>query len=150
MIIKCSKKMLKNLLNDINEKKNENKSPLLVLVQILWKIAPFIRAINEYNKNAENKINHILVHTGQALWCAYVAKVFSNDLNIPPADIHLEIGFRKHMLNRLEKTMIEFEKVVRNEKPDWIVRCRRCECNMCGSIVAKKEKYKISPYRSRF
>jgi len=74
---------------------------------------------------------------------------FFDDLNIPPADIHLEIGSGTHA-EQVGKTMIEFEKVVRNEKPDWIVVVGDVNAICAGSIVSKKRKYKISPYRSRF
>ncbi len=46
------------------------------------KIAPFISAINEYNKIHDDKIQHLLVHTGQH-YDARMNKAFFDALNIP-------------------------------------------------------------------
>jgi UDP-N-acetylglucosamine 2-epimerase (non-hydrolysing) len=124
------------------------------------KIAPFIRAIEKHNnevlaneeneKNKENNkneknlplINHILVHTGQH-YDIRMSQQFFDDLNIPPADIHLEIGSGTHA-EQVGKTMIEFEKVVRAEKPDWVVVVGDVNAICAGAIVAKKEHVKLA------
>jgi UDP-N-acetylglucosamine 2-epimerase (non-hydrolysing) len=41
-------------------------------------------------------------------------------LVIPEADINLGVGSGTHA-QQVTQTMIEFEKVVRSEKPDWVV-----------------------------
>ncbi|MFH2143626.1 MAG: UDP-N-acetylglucosamine 2-epimerase (non-hydrolyzing) [Bacteroidota bacterium] len=101
------------------------------------KIAPFIRAINQHNKLSQNKINHILVHTGQH-YDIRMSQKFFDDLNIPPADIHLEVGSGSHA-EQVGKTMIEFEKVVLSEKPDLVVVVGDVNAICAGAIVAKKE-----------
>ncbi len=106
------------------------------------KIAPFIRAINNYNLTSNNKIQHILVHTGQH-YDVRMSQKFFDDLNIPPADIHLEIGSGSHA-EQVGKTMIEFEKVVKAEKPDWIVVVGDVNAICAGAIVAKKEHIKLA------
>lgn len=106
------------------------------------KIAPFIRAIEKHNKINKNKIQHILVHTGQH-YDVRMSQKFFDDLNIPPADIHLEIGSGTHA-EQVGKTMIEFEKVVRNEKPDWVIVVGDVNAICAGAIVAKKEHVKLA------
>jgi UDP-N-acetylglucosamine 2-epimerase (non-hydrolysing) len=72
-----------------------------------------------------------------------MSQQFFDDLNIPPADIHLEIGSGTHA-EQVGKTMIEFEKVVRAEKPDWVVVVGDVNAICAGAIVAKKEHVKLA------
>ncbi len=106
------------------------------------KIAPFIRAIKNHNKKSDKKIEHILVHTGQH-YDIRMSQQFFKDLNIPPADIHLEIGSGTHA-EQVGKTMIGFEKVLRKEKPDWVVVVGDVNAICAGSITAKKEHIKCA------
>lgn len=106
------------------------------------KIAPFIKAIRNHNQKSEKKIHHILVHTGQH-YDIRMSQQFFDELDIPPADIHLEIGSGTHA-EQVGKTMIEFEKVVKAEKPDWIVVVGDVNAICAGAIVAKKEHIKLA------
>ena len=80
------------------------------------KIAPFIRAIG--NHKHEN-LQHLLVHTGQH-YDDRMSRQFFEELQIPDADINLGIGSGSHA-EQVGQTMIELEKVIRREKPDWVV-----------------------------
>lgn len=104
------------------------------------KIAPFIREIEEYNKRSDNKINHILVHTGQH-YDSRMSEKFFDDLGIPPANINLGIGSGSHA-EQVGKTMIEFEKVLHKEQPDWVVVVGDVNATLACSVTAKKEKIK--------
>lgn len=104
------------------------------------KIAPFIRAIEKYNKENGPTINHILVHTGQH-YDDRMSKVFFNSLNIPDADIDLGIGSGTHA-QQVGNTMIEFEKVIKKEKPDWVVVVGDVNATLACSVTAKKEHIK--------
>ena len=107
------------------------------------KIAPFIRAIEAHNKeNNTVKIQHILVHTGQH-YDIRMSQKFFDDLNIPPADIHLGIGSGTHA-EQVGKTMIAFEKVLQTEKPDWVVVVGDINAILAGSVTAKKEHIKLA------
>jgi len=87
------------------------------------KIAPFMRAVDEHNKNNPDKaVEHILVHTGQH-YDDRMSKAFFEALNIPEADINLGVGSGTHA-EQVAYTMIEFEKVIRKTKPDWVVVVR--------------------------
>ena len=94
------------------------------------KIAPFIKAISNYNKNLSEEnseqgtlnselISHLLVHTGQH-YDVRMSKSFFESLGIPDADINLGIGSGTHA-EQVGHTMIAFEKVLLEEKPDWVV-----------------------------
>ena len=105
------------------------------------KIAPFIRAVEEYNKNHNNFINHILVHTGQH-YDIRMSEAFFRDLDIPEPDINLEIGSGSHA-EQLGNTMIEFEKVLLREKPDWVVVVGDVNATLSCSVIAKRLNIKL-------
>lgn len=113
------------------------------------KIAPFIREINIYNEKqlakegeSDNRtIEHILIHTGQH-YDDRMSKAFFEELNIPPADINLGIGSGTHA-EQVGYTMIEFEKVLKREKPDWVVVVGDVNATIACSVTAKKEWIKV-------
>ncbi len=105
------------------------------------KIAPFIKAINKYNEIASEKVEHLLVHTGQH-YDDKMSKAFFNELNIPDADINLGIGSGTHA-EQVGNTMIAFEKVVRTEKPDWVVVVGDVNATLACSVTAKKEHVRL-------
>ena len=101
------------------------------------KIAPLCR---ELAKHPE--IKHILVHTGQH-YDVRMSDSFFADLGIPEPDVHLNIGSGSHA-EQVGRTMIEFEKVVKTEQPDWIVVVGDVNATCACSIVAKKEHIKLA------
>lgn len=106
------------------------------------KIAPFIHAIEKHNKlNIGEKIEHILVHTGQH-YDDRMSQIFFESLNIPNADIHLGIGSGTHA-EQVGNTMIEFEVVLKDEKPDWVVVVGDVNATLACSVTAKKEHIKV-------
>jgi UDP-N-acetylglucosamine 2-epimerase (non-hydrolysing) len=104
------------------------------------KIAPFIRAIHEYNKNNPNIIEHLLVHTGQH-YDTRMSDSFFNELEIPQPDINLEVGSGSHAY-QVAQTMIEFEKVLKKHNPDWVVVVGDVNATLACSVTAKKENIK--------
>jgi UDP-N-acetylglucosamine 2-epimerase (non-hydrolysing) len=101
------------------------------------KIAPFIKAINVYNTGHEQKIEHILVHTGQH-YDDRMSRAFFDQLGIPEADINLGVGSGSHA-EQVGHTMIAFEKVLREKKPDWVVVVGDVNAILACSVTAKKE-----------
>ncbi len=114
------------------------------------KIAPFAHAIEKYNTNCENngkeKIEHYLAHTGQH-YDERMSKNFFDALNIPYPDIDFEIGSGTHA-QQVGNTMIEFEKVVHDWKPDWIIVVGDVNATCACSITAKKEHVKLAHIES--
>ncbi|MGQ1785742.1 non-hydrolyzing UDP-N-acetylglucosamine 2-epimerase [Saccharicrinis sp. GN24d3] len=106
------------------------------------KIAPFIKAINDYNRTDHGEIHHILVHTGQH-YDDRMSKSFFESLEIPEADINLGIGSGSHA-EQVGKTMIAFEQVLIKEKPDWVVVVGDVNATLACSVTAKKEHIKVA------
>jgi UDP-N-acetylglucosamine 2-epimerase (non-hydrolysing) len=123
------------------------------------KIAPFIRAINNYNTQlnpgiippsggtkggslggTKGGITHLLVHTGQH-YDDRMSKSFFGELEIAEADINLGVGSGTHA-EQVGQTMIEFEKVLKAEKPDWVVVVGDVNAILACSVTAKKEHIK--------
>lgn len=102
------------------------------------KIAPFVRELERY----PDLFQHTLVHTGQH-YDATMSDAFFQDLNIPKPDIDLGIGSGTHA-EQVGKTMIAFEKVVQERKPDWIVVVGDVNATCACSITAKKEHIKLA------
>jgi len=99
------------------------------------KIAPFIKVVSAYNDSEEN-IDHILVHTGQH-YDDRMSKSFFTALEIPDADINLGIGSGSHA-EQVGHTMIAFEKVLLEEKPDWVIVLGDVNATLACSVAAKK------------
>lgn len=106
------------------------------------KIAPFCRAIAVYNQaNSQNPIEHILVHTGQH-YDVRMSESFFSALGIPDPDINLEVGSGSHA-EQVGNTMIAFEKVCLEEKPDWVVVVGDVNATLACSVTAKKLHIKV-------
>ena len=100
------------------------------------KIAPFIHEVKKYNKINGNIIEHMLVHSGQH-YDDRMSKAFFTALEIPDADINLGIGSGSHA-EQVGNTMIAFEKVLIEEKPDWVIVLGDVNATLACSVAAKK------------
>ena len=105
------------------------------------KIAPFMHELDRYNEENEDKIKHLLVHTGQH-YDDRMSKAFFEALNIPDADINLGIGSGTHA-EQVGKTMIAFEKVLFEYQPDWVIVLGDVNATLACSVAAKKLHIKV-------
>ncbi|HEY5587820.1 MAG TPA: UDP-N-acetylglucosamine 2-epimerase, partial [Candidatus Paceibacterota bacterium] len=106
------------------------------------KIAPFIQAISIYNQlYKQDTIEHLLVHTGQH-YDVRMSETFFEALGIPNPDINLEIGSGSHA-EQIGNTMIAFEKVLIDHKPDWVVVVGDVNATLSCSVAAKKLNIKV-------
>jgi UDP-N-acetylglucosamine 2-epimerase (non-hydrolysing) len=106
------------------------------------KIAPFIAAIKKYNsENSLPVVENILVHTGQH-YDIRMSEAFFRELSIPEPDINLEIGSGSHA-EQLGYTMIAFEKVLIEHKPDWVVVVGDVNATLSCSVTAKRLNIKV-------
>jgi UDP-N-acetylglucosamine 2-epimerase (non-hydrolysing) len=109
------------------------------------KIAPFIKAIENYNTKlitlSSELIEHVLVHTDQH-YDHRMSQTFFDDFDLPQADINLGIGSGTHA-EQIGQTMIAFEKVLRTEKPDWVVVVGDVNATLACSVTSKKECIKV-------
>jgi UDP-N-acetylglucosamine 2-epimerase (non-hydrolysing) len=93
-------------------------------------------------RHSEILIEHFLVHTGQHYDKA-MSESFFESLNIPHPDVDLGIGSGTHA-EQVGRTMIEFEKVLLAQKPDWVVVVGDVNATAACSITAKKCHVKVA------
>ncbi len=93
------------------------------------KIAPLIQ---EFRKH---KIDYKIIHTGQH-YDYNMSKIFFDNLGIPEPDIHLNIGSASHAV-QTAKIMIEFEKVLINDKPSLVIVVGDVNSTLACALVAK-------------
>jgi UDP-N-acetylglucosamine 2-epimerase (non-hydrolysing) len=100
---------------------------------------PFVKAIEAQNSlNPLAPIRHILAHTGQH-YDVRMSEAFFRSLGIPDPDINLEIGSGSHA-EQVGHTTIAFEKVLVEEKPDWVVVVGDVNATLACSVAAKNVK----------
>lgn len=108
------------------------------------KIAPFIKAIDKYNSGVHSsagEVEHILIHTGQH-YDVRMSESFFSALGIPDPEINLEVGSGSHA-EQVGHTMMAFEKVLKEHKPDWVVVVGDVNATLACSVTAKKECIKV-------
>jgi UDP-N-acetylglucosamine 2-epimerase (non-hydrolysing) len=106
------------------------------------KIAPFARQLARH----PDRFEHVLVHTGQH-YDAAMSDNFFQALNIPPPDVDLDIGSGTHA-EQVGRTMIAFEKVVQERRPDWVVVVGDVNATCACAITAKKEHVQLAHIES--
>lgn len=102
------------------------------------KVAPIHKAFKE----REGKILHLICHTGQH-YDEKMSKVFFEELELPKPDFYLGVGSGSHA-EQTAKIMIEFEKVLLNEKPDLIIVVGDVNSTIACSLTAAKLNIKIA------
>ena len=110
------------------------------------KVGPFVHAVQRHNANRAagdpKRIEHLLVHTGQH-YDARMSDQFFTALDIPRPDINLETGAGTHA-EQVGRTMIAFEKVLGDIRPDWVVVVGDVNATCACSITAKKEGIRLA------
>jgi UDP-N-acetylglucosamine 2-epimerase (non-hydrolysing) len=96
------------------------------------KIAP----VSDEMRRRPDRIRPLLVHTGQH-YDESMSDSFFEDLDIPHPDINLGVGSASHA-EQTARIMIAFEKVVLDERPDWVVVVGDVNSTMAATLVASK------------
>jgi len=96
------------------------------------KIAPLYRAFN----NRKDQVDHMICHTGQH-FDKNMSKIFFEELEIPKPDFNLGVGGGTHA-DQTARIMIEFEKILNQEKPDLILVPGDVNSTLACSVVASK------------
>jgi UDP-N-acetylglucosamine 2-epimerase (non-hydrolysing) len=95
------------------------------------KIAPIWRELENTGRFEKR-----LVHTGQH-YDDNMSKVFFDDLRLPRPDVYLGIGSGSHA-EQTAKVMIEFERVVADERPDLVVVVGDVNSTMACTLASVK------------
>ncbi len=101
------------------------------------KVAPIHKAFKKH----KNKITHLICHTGQH-YDEKMSKVFFEDLELPQPDFYLGVGSGSHA-EQTAKVMIEFEKILIQEKPDMVLVVGDVNSTIACSLTAKKLHIKV-------
>jgi len=96
------------------------------------KIAPIVREM----RRRENEFLPLIVHTGQH-YDAAMSDSFFTDLDIPKPDFHLEVGSASHAV-QTARIMTEFEPVVLEQKPDWVLVVGDVNSTIACALVCAK------------
>ncbi|MCF6269708.1 MAG: UDP-N-acetylglucosamine 2-epimerase (non-hydrolyzing) [Melioribacteraceae bacterium] len=101
------------------------------------KVAPIHKAFKKY----ENEITHLICHTGQH-YDEKMSKVFFEDLELPQPDFYLGVGSGSHA-EQTANVMVEFEKILIEEKPDMVLVVGDVNSTIACSLTAKKLHIKV-------
>ena len=96
------------------------------------KIAPIHRSFQKYKSD----INHLICHTGQH-FDEKMSKVFFDELQMPKPDFYLGLGGGSHAL-QTSRIMVEFEKILLDEKPDLVIVPGDVNSTIAASLVSSK------------
>lgn len=96
------------------------------------KVAPIYAEM----KRRASEFTPMIVHTGQH-YDAAMSEAFFDDLGMPKPDIHLGVGSASHAV-QTAKIMTEFEPVVLNEKPDWVLVVGDVNSTIACALVCSK------------
>ena len=100
------------------------------------KVAPIHKALLSHNQHSSKAIKHLICHTGQH-YDDKMSKIFFDDLELPKPDIYLGAGSGSHA-EQTAKIMIEFEKVLFQEKPDLVIVVGDVNSTIACSLTASK------------
>lgn len=112
------------------------------------KVAPLHRAFKNISNldtqisHLDTNISHLICHTGQH-YDEKMSKVFFEDLELPEPDFYLGVGSGSHA-EQTGKVMIEFEKILLNEKPDLVIVVGDVNSTIACSLTAAKLHIKVA------
>ncbi len=96
------------------------------------KIAPVAKAFRKYRK----EVKHLLCHTGQH-FDQRMSEIFFDQLEMPRPDFYLGVGGGSHA-GQTARIMLEFEKVIAEERPDLVIVPGDVNSTLAASLVASK------------
>lgn len=102
------------------------------------KVAPIYAEM----KRRSGEFAPMIVHTGQHYDSA-MSDAFFDDLGMPKPEIHLGVGSASHAV-QTAKIMTEFEPVVIEQKPDWVVVVGDVNSTIACALVCSKLGIKVA------
>ena len=109
------------------------------------KVAPLIKAVAAHNSStgeSGRKVEYCLVHSGQH-YDEKMSDVFFRELGIPAPHVNLEVGSGSHAV-QTATTMLRFEPVCLEQKPDWVVVVGDVNPTVACTLVAAKLGIKVA------
>lgn len=105
------------------------------------KLASIADAVKDFNtqQTSNEKIEHIIVHTGQH-YDTRMSDGFFSELGIPEPDINLEVGSGSHATQTAD-IMKRFEKVLLAEQPEVLLVVGDVNSTIACTLVASKIEY---------
>ena len=102
------------------------------------KVAPIYAEM----KRRADEFEPMIVHTGQH-YDAAMSDAFFDDLGMPKPDIYLGVGSGSHAV-QTAKIMTEFEPVVLEHKPDWVLVVGDVNSTIACALVCAKLGVKVA------
>src|SRR5258706_8783018 len=102
------------------------------------KVAPIVEAM----KRREREFTPLVVHTGQH-YDAAMSDAFFSDLDLPQADVYLDVGSASHAA-QTAAVMERFEPVVIKEKPDLVIVVGDVNSTLACALVCAKLGIKVA------
>ena len=102
------------------------------------KVAPIFAEM----KRRPDEFAPMIVHTGQH-YDAAMSDAFFDDLGMPKPDIYLGVGSGSHAV-QTAKIMTEFEPVVLEHKPDWVLVVGDVNSTIACALVSAKLGIKVA------
>ncbi|MEQ1924469.1 MAG: UDP-N-acetylglucosamine 2-epimerase, partial [Pyrinomonadaceae bacterium] len=102
------------------------------------KVAPIYAEM----KRRPDQFEPLIVHTGQH-YDAAMSDSFFEDLGMPTPDVHLGVGSGSHAV-QTAKIMTEFEPVVLEHKPDWVLVVGDVNSTIACALVSVKLGVKVA------
>ena len=102
------------------------------------KIAPVYAEM----KRRKTEFEPLIIHTGQH-YDEKMSEAFFNDLGMPKPDVYLGIGSDSHAA-QTARIMLEFEPIVLEYKPDWVLVVGDVNSTIACALVCSKLGVKIA------
>lgn len=102
------------------------------------KVAPIYAEM----KRRSGEFEPLIVHTGQH-YDAAMSDSFFDDLGLPKPDVYLGVGSASHAV-QTAKIMTEFEPVVLEHKPDWVLVVGDVNSTIACALVCAKLGVKVA------